>query len=243
MKNIFNIALALLLTPVHAYSSLPACSNDSYDPDGDGYGWENNATCVIASGPQPSACIDNDGDGWGWDGVESCRVDAPEPENQTGIASELVGAWQCYVGIMRPQDSSWLINNQNNQIEGAPAWVGGCAQWESVRRYPLEFSQCDVDWNATFTAYSHTEGQLETHLLRLVLNDNLTGTVQRGVIRNYSTGLSRYLDPKNITWEVNGFELSIDNIPVHRLAFERYNGTDYFSYYSNDENRITCRAE
>jgi len=31
----------------------PTCANASSDPDGDGYGWENNQTCIIDSNPPP----------------------------------------------------------------------------------------------------------------------------------------------------------------------------------------------
>jgi len=59
------------------------------DPDGDGWGWENNQSCrVTNSASQPSQpataistseatdrqCIDTDGDGYGWDGSQTCLI-------------------------------------------------------------------------------------------------------------------------------------------------------------------------
>ncbi|WP_238609097.1 cellulase family glycosylhydrolase [Bifidobacterium animalis] len=75
----------------------PICSSASVDPDGDGWGWENNASCkVVANNNQnssntntganqpstspdgypycSSASVDPDGDGWGWENNQSCKV-------------------------------------------------------------------------------------------------------------------------------------------------------------------------
>jgi len=71
----------------------PNCGPGAIDPDGDGWGWENNQSCRMAGGSGsgnqtgqsssgssggypncgPSA-IDPDGDGWGWENNKSCRV-------------------------------------------------------------------------------------------------------------------------------------------------------------------------
>ncbi len=57
-------------------SGVPVCTLPGADPDGDGWGWENNASCIVdTDNPTPdNNCIDADGDGWGWDGTASCRV-------------------------------------------------------------------------------------------------------------------------------------------------------------------------
>ena len=54
----------------------PAMSAVCIDTDGDGYGWDGSATCLVeatnSAGTAP--CVDTDGDGWGWDGTQSCRL-------------------------------------------------------------------------------------------------------------------------------------------------------------------------
>ncbi len=55
-------------------SGVPVCTEPGSDSDGDGWGWENNATCIVQTTPPDSNCIDTDGDGWGWDGTGSCRT-------------------------------------------------------------------------------------------------------------------------------------------------------------------------
>ena len=89
-------------TPV-SQSGPPACVSAASDPDGDGYGWENNATCLVSDASASSlfaavldaaqstvdalpttapngrpycasAASDSDGDGWGWENNTSCVV-------------------------------------------------------------------------------------------------------------------------------------------------------------------------
>lgn len=72
--------IVLFTTPISVYSMPPACTDSSFDPDGDGWGWEDGQTCrVVDDGGNPTAgeCIDDDGDGWGWDGVMSCQIGDP----------------------------------------------------------------------------------------------------------------------------------------------------------------------
>ncbi|MEU7619116.1 carbohydrate-binding domain-containing protein [Micromonospora rifamycinica] len=75
-----------------APNGFPYCTSAASDPDGDGWGWENNRSCVVRGGradsgtPTPSATAPNgypyctsaasdpDGDGWGWENNRSCVV-------------------------------------------------------------------------------------------------------------------------------------------------------------------------
>lgn len=73
-----------------APNGYPYCGSASSDPDGDGWGWENNRSCVVRgsaadvgqpAGTAPngypycaSASSDPDGDGWGWEQGRSCVV-------------------------------------------------------------------------------------------------------------------------------------------------------------------------
>jgi hypothetical protein len=89
--------VALAATPASAENApngYPYCANGSAtDPDGDGWGWENNASCVVrGSRADPAAggsggtasngfpycangsASDPDGDGWGWENNQSCIV-------------------------------------------------------------------------------------------------------------------------------------------------------------------------
>ena len=74
--------------------TLGVCASAASDSDGDGFGWENGQSCIVAAGdsaaappvqvqsgaaPQLPACqnaaSDPDGDGYGWENNASCLVD------------------------------------------------------------------------------------------------------------------------------------------------------------------------
>lgn len=50
------------------------------DPDGDGWGWDGERSCLVSTTSTQVAgqCVDEDGDGWGWDGQKSCRISAAD---------------------------------------------------------------------------------------------------------------------------------------------------------------------
>ncbi len=59
-------------------SGYPICSSARFDSDGDGWGWENEASCKVQIVSGYPACedssSDSDGDGWGWENGASCKV-------------------------------------------------------------------------------------------------------------------------------------------------------------------------
>jgi mannan endo-1,4-beta-mannosidase len=82
MKKIMQqllIASAILLSTAGQGLAAPNCVSAASDPDGDGWGWENNQSCKVV--PHcASASSDPDGDGWGWENNQSCKV-APDCAN------------------------------------------------------------------------------------------------------------------------------------------------------------------
>lgn len=86
-----TIAITLGSYSPMAQSALPVCESASSDPDGDGYGWENNNSCIVAASSPTSggglpACqsagSDSDGDGYGWETMlhaESLQTLLPRP--------------------------------------------------------------------------------------------------------------------------------------------------------------------
>lgn len=66
-------------------ANFPACVSSSSDADGDGYGWENQQTCLVKDDHRGGntngrpVCVngdetDPDDDGWGWENGHSCIV-------------------------------------------------------------------------------------------------------------------------------------------------------------------------
>ncbi len=68
-----------------AASGYPDCTSAVFDSDGDGWGWENNASCRVVTVSGYPACAnsnsDPDGDGWGWENNASCKVSVTTTEN------------------------------------------------------------------------------------------------------------------------------------------------------------------
>ncbi len=63
-----------------AANGMSYCANNGMDADGDGFGWQNNASCVVAGSKADthptcaSSASDPDGDGYGWENEKSCIV-------------------------------------------------------------------------------------------------------------------------------------------------------------------------
>lgn len=63
-----------------AANGMAYCSNQGLDADGDGFGWQNEASCVVAGSKADthptcaSSASDPDGDGYGWENEKSCIV-------------------------------------------------------------------------------------------------------------------------------------------------------------------------
>ena len=84
-----STALAQEMPALTSEDGTPICSAASFDPDGDGWGWENHRSCIVqtsgnsqvASDNSPNtlptcsnASTDPDGDGYGWENNRSCVV-------------------------------------------------------------------------------------------------------------------------------------------------------------------------
>ena len=84
---------SVLMSSAHA---MPVCASAGSDSDGDGFGWENNQTCIVnnsagstgnsrsaaganSSTPVCSAGVtDSDGDGWGFENNRSCVINTAQ---------------------------------------------------------------------------------------------------------------------------------------------------------------------
>lgn len=84
-------------------NSYPSCSSSAVDDNGDGWGWENNRTCLVRSSTTSTAAAqsdaatavlngvpvcsgsvaDDNGDGWGWENYRSCRFDSATVQAST----------------------------------------------------------------------------------------------------------------------------------------------------------------
>ncbi len=76
--------------------SYPTCKSAASDPDKDGWGWENNMSCIVkpTSTGYPtcvSSASDPDKDGWGWENNRSCIVSGGGTAGPAGSCANLEG--------------------------------------------------------------------------------------------------------------------------------------------------------
>lgn len=91
----FSLSLGLTLSmaawQAPAFSALPDCQFETSDPDGDGFGWENQASCRVrqmAMATVRPVCTGNDSDpdndGFGWENRATClTTTSTTPEERT----------------------------------------------------------------------------------------------------------------------------------------------------------------
>ena len=111
LKRILALSSFALFTAAapNAHAMLPACLSASSDSDGDGYGWENNASCLVGATTAAdtatssnsntgidtnsglpvcaSAASDSDGDGYGWENNASCLVTAATSNGGSAVVA------------------------------------------------------------------------------------------------------------------------------------------------------------
>ena len=94
MKKILSLAALMLSVAMPLQAETMVCADPASDPDGDGWGWENEMSCRVETGGD---CIDPDGDGWGWDGVASCRIQTAECIDTDGDGWGWDGTGTCVI--------------------------------------------------------------------------------------------------------------------------------------------------
>jgi mannan endo-1,4-beta-mannosidase len=108
----------------------PICCDVNSDPDGDGWGWENNQSCVVtnssnnsnnnpACGTQdgtPICCdanSDPDGDGWGWENEQSCVAVSTGDNSSSGGSCDWHGS---IYPVCQNTSSGWGWENDQSCI-------------------------------------------------------------------------------------------------------------------------------
>ena len=108
--SIASVSLLALLalgfsTTSYAQSSRPQCSSSVVDLDGDGWGYENNRSCVMPTGhPNCSSSAILNGDGWGYENGRAC-IDTSHNSNTSSNSGNSSS------GSQRPACTSAAIDN------------------------------------------------------------------------------------------------------------------------------------
>jgi len=106
-----------------AANGMAYCSGNGLDADGDGFGWQNNASCVVVGSKADthpncaSSASDPDGDGYGWENEKSCIV---------VVHCQSAGSDADGDGFGWENDRSCIVLKQANS-SGFPACAQGAA--------------------------------------------------------------------------------------------------------------------
>ena len=111
-----------IVAPAHA---MPACVSAASDSDGDGFGWENNNTCIVtfAAGSNSSTPIcsaqvtDTDRDGWGYENNRSCVINT-QP-SQTAQQTNQNGRPICSSAVSDSNNDGWGYENGQSCVVSA----------------------------------------------------------------------------------------------------------------------------
>ncbi len=144
LVNIGGIVLAasLNVVSVSPVSAMNVCSSSAVDPDGDGWGWENNQSCQFIGGAASSSSAssgsgfcqsagsDPDGDGWGWENGTSCRVGGSSSSSSSSgggsssTSTSSGGNPVCASSASDPDGDGWGFENGSSCRVGASTSSG-----------------------------------------------------------------------------------------------------------------------
>jgi len=206
---LFFITLALCGAPfsvTHAVDCLSAAS----DPDGDGWGWENNQSCRVtnyssindpplpATPPSNPECLDTDGDGWGWDGSASCRVGevTPPPVTPPVTPPPVAGGCSPASGSTFVSSSGPIQSNGNASYSNSgPQCVGPSNQFAGPGLRFGDFLLSNNAWNGDVSTWNWSQC--------IQLSTNVNGSVSPSW--DYDWGNEDALLPGFQEWEVKSY--------------------------------------
>ncbi len=166
---------ALLNAVSYSAHALPSCVSATSDSDGDGYGWENNSSCLVVAssgassgGSQLPGCqsanSDTDGDGFGWENGASCLV------------------------------GGGIISNDDAQSSGTPSCVSSASDsdgdgygWENSTTCLVTASTGQISDDAGSATSNGIADDAGSSTSNGVLQDDGSNTTNNGSTNNSST--------------------------------------------------------
>ncbi len=193
---IAGLVLVVIAAPVSVFAR-PDCVSPDSDPDGDGFGWENGASCTVVASQKPwcqSRDSDPDGDGFGWEHGASCKVGSTRKAICLNPASDPDGD-----GFGWEKGQSCLVGQATEEIV-------------TIRFPACSHSRYDSDgdgfgWENSTTCSSRVVGDAGRSITDLVL---VTGQ------SNALGGETAFLDP-------DSYDVQLDS-PVKRVYAYTSNG-------------------
>ncbi len=198
------LALCSFVSP-YSFAALPTCSSPASDSDGDGFGWENNTSCVVgtstvsaSSGGAYPACqspdSDPDGDSFGWENNQTCMVSASSASGATSSAGALP---DCAFTASDPDgDGFGWENNASCQVTASSATIGVASNAASGSS---DMGQNNAASGSSDLGQAGNSGNFATNNSGNFSSSNAGGTVIRTSSLN-SSGSNEICTQSNDDW-------------------------------------------
>jgi len=152
--------------------TLVDCVSPASDTDGDGYGWENNQSCIVVVQEQgqcedrggypwgwnpqaltscrldvdvlPTECVDTDpkNDGWGWNGITSCPISIKVDVHRCDFVGGVHWGWNPTL------NSTCRLELVDTPDPSIPLWMLPTIPLEELQNIPMSCKR--VTWQSQF---------------------------------------------------------------------------------------------
>lgn len=249
-----------------AYAEPVPCNSAASDTDGDGWGWENDSSCVVKAestskpvislAPQVAdkpVCLnpesDPDGDGYGWERDTSCLV-VNQPIESTGqppatdITPNITPSMT--EGATENQTPKPCTSASSDPDGDGFGWEKGstCLVVNAIAPLPEPVDPAPAAKPAPETV---PESPPVTQIRLMAMGDSITHGVARNSAKSYRYPLTAFLDTADCRYEMVGSQQANLGHRSFVSAHEGYNGhrADHFltglnNYAGNNEGVATA---
>ena len=219
------------------HAQYPTCQLENSDSDGDGYGWENNETCVVAddtSSPHgypicQDANSDPDGDGYGWENNDTCVVNG----DSAGGSSEHPA---CEFRSSDPDGDGWGYEN-NESCRIGPSSIDDLTP--APEPEPEQTQGCVLNGLADFAQVASNcstidlQGRIFSGDLSIDENNSPTNTLtlQNGTIDGSQSSADACLIINRTNVTLNNIKVQNCHFGIHvRPSADRNNASGRFDF-------------
>lgn len=252
-----KVSLALLSTVLFGTlsghpalaQSFPSCLSSLSDSDGDGYGWENNSTCLVEASTSISEtgqCEDVGSYPWGWNPIAriSCRLDEVADLNlgTSPLVAEMLDTWICKDMVLTSGFYEPGVSRSGPLANTTVSWSVSGISRSAGGYYP----------DATQPEYCHYySGTQYPQISRLTLKA-IGEATREGSLAFLNTGQdcvpssrTSFYNSELGSWSVKDYRVNVLGESFKSIEFQTvtYEGADYDLMHLNrtDYSRLSCR--
>lgn len=221
--------------------SYPNCTSPDSDHDGDGYGWEEEATCIMPA----NSCEDRGGYPWGWNptSLTSCRLDVQGSESTSSLLDKVVvGSWICKDMVLSSGYYDPGVSRSGPQANTTVAWQMSGISSSNAGYFPDESQpeECHYFSGAQYPQISMLEFSASGEV-KVEQNLGLLSTSE-GCSPSSRTEFYR---SEIGEWSFDGYLPTVAGESFKSIAFQsvQFEGSTYELMHLNrtDYSRLSCR--